>query len=157
MQIRLFTLSAHADEAEIEALNRFLRGHRILGIQQELLQLKDSAIWCFCVRYLDEIEKKEAYRGNKKDYKEILTPEVFGRFSRLREIRKELAKEDAVPAYAVFTDEELSQLASMHDMSPTAAMSVKGIGTQKLQRYGIKLIERYAQTLGEPNPFDRGT
>lgn len=157
MQLRIFSMSVDADEAEQEHMNRFLRAHRVIGIQQELIQIRDAALWCFCVRYLDELEKKDGFRGPKKDYKEILTPEVFGRFSRLREIRKELAKEDAVPAYAVFTDEELSQLAAMVELSATAIHSVKGIGAQKLEKYGLKLLERYAQTPRESDPFDSGT
>jgi len=157
MQIRIFTLRADASEAEQEVLNRFLRGHRVLAIQQELIQSKDQTIWCFCVRYLDEFGRSESFRVTRKDYKEILEPEVFGRFSRLREIRKELAKEDAVPAYAVFTDEELSQLASMNELSQKAMCSVKGIGSQKLEKYGLKLIERYAQANREPDSSDSGT
>ena len=44
----------------------------------------------------------------KVDYKLVLSEADFSLFSRLREIRKQIAIADAVPAYAVFTDEELA-------------------------------------------------
>jgi formylglycine-generating enzyme required for sulfatase activity len=54
MQLRLFTLPSHAYAAEIEVMNRSLRGHPVLTIQQELVQTKETAMWCLYLRCLDE-------------------------------------------------------------------------------------------------------
>ena len=40
----------------------------------------------------------------------VLTPEEFAFFSKLRELRKELAAKDGVPPFVVFTDEQLSSI-----------------------------------------------
>jgi superfamily II DNA helicase RecQ len=157
MQIRIFTLAADASAEESEELNKFLRGHRILGVQQELLQQGNASMWCFCVRYLDETELKSPWKGGKKDYKELLEPEAFARFSRLRALRKELAQEEAVPAYVVFTDDELAQFARLPELSKSAIISIQGIGKQKLEKYGEPLLARYGKALGESDPFDSGT
>ncbi len=61
---------------------------------------------------------------------------VFKRFTALREIRKKIAKDDAVPAYVVFTDEELSELAKLELLTEASMKSVKGIGEQKIEKYG---------------------
>ena len=54
----------------------------------------------------------------------------------MREIRKRLATEDALPAYAIFTDEELSNIAKIEDLSLAKIKTIKGIGDKKVEKYG---------------------
>ena len=42
--------------------------------------------------------------GSRVDYKTVLSPDEFVIFSRLRELRKELAELQSVPIYALFTN-----------------------------------------------------
>jgi ribonuclease D len=44
------------------------------------------------------------------DYKEVLKPEEFEVFSRLRDWRKNVAEKEGVPVYAVLTNEQLAQM-----------------------------------------------
>ncbi|MDA9120080.1 HRDC domain-containing protein, partial [Opitutales bacterium] len=60
----------------------------------------------FSVRWRDGALAKDAPSKGRAmvDYKEILEPADFACFVRLRELRKELAKKEEVPAYAIFTN-----------------------------------------------------
>ena len=74
------------------------------------------------------------------DYRKVLDEEAFKRFSALRQIRKQVAEEDAVPAYAVLTDYELAELAKLETITPEALKGVKGIGEKKLEKYGNRFL-----------------
>ena len=137
MQIKFFTVPIMGGELIAEELNVFLRSKKILHLEQRLLQEDGGACWCFCVRYLEEgvgTEKK------KVDYREILDTVSFARFSRLREIRKKVAMEEGVPAYAVFTDEELAAMSKIEVLTAAGMRSIKGIGDKKIERYALFFI-----------------
>jgi superfamily II DNA helicase RecQ len=62
------------------------------------------------VEFLDSSEKNSGETiKSKVDYKDILTPEEFTLFSKLREVRKKLAEENGLPVYAVCTNEQLAR------------------------------------------------
>lgn len=70
-------------------------------------------------------------------------------FTVLRELRTEIAKEEKVPAYVIFSN---STLLSMCEKKPTTEaelLEVSGVGEAKLKRYGkqfLAAIQDYAQT-----------
>jgi superfamily II DNA helicase RecQ len=49
-------------------------------------------------------------KPEKIDYREKLSPEDFDVFSKIREIRKQLAAADSVPVYTICTNEQLAQM-----------------------------------------------
>jgi ATP-dependent DNA helicase RecQ len=60
-------------------------------------------------------------------------PELF---QRLRALRKQLADAEGVPAYIVFSDVVLRQMAAMKPLSRDAMLDLSGVGPVKLERYG---------------------
>lgn len=145
MQIKLFNIPLSDEGERLAEMNRFLTSSKILEVEQRFFQNEKGGCWSFCVRYLNS-----GYTGagpkEKVDYKQVLSEEEFSRFSRLREIRKSLAAEDAVPAYAVFTDEELAGIARLSSITPSSLTTVNGIGEKKVAKYGQQLIGLYNST-----------
>ncbi len=146
MQIRIFSIPI-TDNGEMQAeMNRFLAASRVLEIEQRFYQNEKGAYWSFCVRYLNGgISSYTQIKSgkNKTDYKEVLSEKEFSVFSKLRECRKTLAASDSVPAYAVFTDEELAGIARLPEIEVEKLISVKGIGDKKAEKYGNQLIELF--------------
>jgi ATP-dependent DNA helicase RecQ len=62
-------------------------------------------------------------------------------FNALRRKRTELAREEGVPAYVVFADRTLMELARERPLSLSAMAGIYGIGTAKLERYGEAFLE----------------
>ena len=60
---------------------------------------------------------------------------------RLRAWRKERAANDDVPAFVVFNDTTLAELARVQPRTPRDLLSVTGIGPAKVERYGEALLE----------------
>jgi len=65
-------------------------------------------------------------------------------FERLRALRKELADRQGVPAYIVFSDKVLREMAARRPTSPAELLEVPGVGPAKLERYGRAFLEALA-------------
>jgi superfamily II DNA helicase RecQ len=122
-------------------LNRFLAGHKVLEVEQRFFQNKKGACWSFCVRFLPTIANFKHASKEKVDYKQVLNEAEFAVFTKLREIRKQIATLDAVPAYAVFTDEELAGIAKLPVIEESKLLTVNGIGDKKVAKYGKQFVE----------------
>ena len=105
MQYKIFSIPLYGDKAQEDELNLFLRSHRIAAVDKHFSE--NASAWCFCVTYIESTTPSgfsPQARKEKVDYKEILDEPTFARFSRLREARKQIAADEAIPAYSVFTN-----------------------------------------------------
>ena len=67
-------------------------------------------------------------------------------FELLRTQRKQIADEQGIPPYVVFSDRTLLDMAASLPRTAEAMLGVSGVGEVKLQRYGrhfLRLIDRY--------------
>ncbi|MBR1808210.1 MAG: HRDC domain-containing protein [Paludibacteraceae bacterium] len=131
-------------------MNSFLRGQKVLTIDKQQVCLGQQAFWTFCITYLPQntaYTNSPTPKQGKVDYKEILDVETFAVFSCLRSIRKQLAEADAVPAYAVFTDSELAEIAKLEELEPDKIKTIQGIGQKKVEKYGVSLCEKYKEMM----------
>ncbi|MGI9076084.1 MAG: RecQ family ATP-dependent DNA helicase [Gemmatimonadaceae bacterium] len=58
----------------------------------------------------------------------------------LKELRGAIAREDKVPAYIVFADRTLADLAASRPRTLVAMQAVRGIGPAKLEKYGARFL-----------------
>ena len=80
-------------------------------------------------------------RGAKPSATADLAPEASERFERLRSWRASTAKEQGVPAYVVFHDATLREIATRNPSSRAALATVTGVGETKLDRYGDGVLD----------------
>jgi len=59
----------------------------------------------------------------------------------LKTVRSTIAREEHVPAYIVFSDRTLAELALRRPRSLTALQDVRGVGPMKLERYGARFLD----------------
>ncbi|MFN2520343.1 MAG: ATP-dependent DNA helicase RecQ [Candidatus Limnocylindria bacterium] len=62
-------------------------------------------------------------------------------FERLRQLRRRIADEEGVPAYIVFSDAVLRQMAERAPATSAALLALSGVGPAKLERYGPRFLE----------------
>ncbi len=74
--------------------------------------------------------KKPKPIATKKQYKESKL------FDKLRELRAELAQENGVPAYIIFSDKSLHQMAEERPVTRDEMMKISGVGEHKYLQYG---------------------
>lgn len=105
--------------------------------------------WSFCVDYLEPTGNPPAGRlgGGKSKVgdREVLSPEDFPVFAKLRELRKAIAQQEAVPVYTLFTNEQLAQMVQTKAASKAALERIAGVGDARTEKYGPRLLEFLAQ------------
>lgn len=147
MSYEFYQIPVNGGGEAAEALNRSLRGGRIAAVRKEFVANGENSFWAFCVERVEATSGHASRSANsggsraKIDYKEVLSEEDFAVFSRLREVRKALAEKEAVPAYSVFTNEQLAQIVRDAPASAAALAKVPGIGEAKVKKYGEAVLE----------------
>ncbi|MBL7792872.1 MAG: HRDC domain-containing protein [Saprospiraceae bacterium] len=140
MQIKLFTIPVGDSGGALQEMNAFLRGNKILEVENHFVGNDNGAYWCFSVRYVERAYPEADKDAKKVDYRKVLDEATFEKFSRLREIRKRVAAEEAVSAFIIFTDEELAELARLDEITEKAMLGIKGIGEKKVERFAKYFI-----------------
>jgi ATP-dependent DNA helicase RecQ len=74
-------------------------------------------------------------RGRRSE-PEPLAGEAKAVFERLRGLRAKIAREDEVPAFVVFSDRTLREIARARPADAAALLDVPGVGPAKLEKYG---------------------
>ncbi|MEN8142369.1 MAG: DNA helicase RecQ [Thermodesulfobacteriota bacterium] len=62
-------------------------------------------------------------------------------FEKLRELRKEIATEQGVPPFVVFSDATLAEMAAALPRSDEDLLAITGVGKHKLEKYGSRFLE----------------
>jgi ATP-dependent DNA helicase RecQ len=62
-------------------------------------------------------------------------------FQRLRELRKELAEAAGVPAFVIFSDRALIEMATFFPQNEAQFLAINGVGQAKLANYGAAFLE----------------
>ncbi|SEO27228.1 ATP-dependent DNA helicase RecQ [Flavobacterium sp. CF108] len=62
-------------------------------------------------------------------------------FETLRKLRYEIAQEEEVPAYVIFSDASLRHMEILRPMSDEDFLAVEGVGKAKLEKYGADFIK----------------
>jgi ATP-dependent DNA helicase RecQ len=90
--------------------------------------------------------------GNKKTLKRttaaspslpddiVIEPADGALLDRLRTLRRTIAKEEQVPAYVVFPDRTLAEMAVHRPRTTAALAGIRGVGPTKLERYGERFL-----------------
>lgn len=80
------------------------------------------------------IDKNEAKQEKAK------TAAKNSLFETLRKLRYEIAQEEEVPAYVIFSDASLRHMEILRPMSDEDFLAVEGVGKAKLEKYGADFI-----------------
>ncbi|HYX01119.1 MAG TPA: HRDC domain-containing protein, partial [Reyranella sp.] len=83
----------------------------------------------------------KAQRRDKRVPAVILGEADAALLASLKALRSKLAQEQRVPAYVVFSDRTLVELATHRPESPRAMREIHGVGDAKLERYGTAFLE----------------
>ena len=142
IQYRFFTIPLKsAEEVETE-LNHFLRSQRVLTVHREFVSQGENSFWTMAVEYLSgSTEKTQKTSGKKRvDYREVLSPEDFALFVKLRDWRKQAAEKEAVPVYTIFTNEQLAEMAKRKVKSKADMKEISGVGEARVKNYGDAVL-----------------
>ena len=88
-----------------------------------------------------EKTEKTAVKKKKKTAGVLLSNEQEALFEKLRQLRMEIAKEEKVPPYIVFSDKTLVHMCQVRPENKAQMLKVSGVGEFKYQKYGESFLE----------------
>ncbi|MDM8516688.1 HRDC domain-containing protein [Desulfobacterales bacterium HSG16] len=169
MQLRFFSIPVKYEaEAEIE-LNNFLKTVRVITIHRELICQEGRHFWAIAVEYsIGEVKtgkKSENVKNKKKiDYREVLSPENFEIYAKLREWRKQAADREGLKVYNVLMNEHMAKMIEDRIKTKAELRKIKGIGDGRIDKYGDEVLailkkefaglEKKNEKSGQPLLFD---
>lgn len=94
------------------------------------------------VKITDEDKLPQRTTETKKKTKgmESLTSAGFKLFNKLRELRLEIAREESMPPYIIFSDKSLIDMAVKVPTNQHEMMSISGVGENKYVKYGERFL-----------------
>ncbi|MDA1018189.1 MAG: HRDC domain-containing protein [Planctomycetota bacterium] len=145
MPYRVFSVPASAPEEGLQALNQFLGSHRVVDVDKRFHADEASVAWHFCVNYATKDTSSENLDSKSKfggiDYKEVLTPEDFAVYSKLRDVRKTISQEKSLQLFAILTNKQLAELAQRRVKTLAEFRDVNGIGEKKAAAFGQQFLD----------------
>ena len=152
MKHRMWVIPVQSGEEVMAEVNEFTAKHRVLRMERQFVADGGNSFWTIWVSYT---EKGVALSGQSKmegiprvDYREILSPEEFRVFARVRDLRKQVAAGEGIPVYNVFTNEQMAEMARRKTNSLTALGEISGVGAARLEKYGQAFVDEIAKVLG---------
>ncbi len=150
MKAHFFCIPAFNPHTKEEELNAFLQQHPGAMIERHFIADGANSAWAVCCTitnstFPDTAKKTASAQGSQGkhriDYREILSPEHFARFAILREVRNNLAKEQGVPPYAIFSNQQLAEVAQLKTLDSSSIAAISGVGRKRVERYAVVLID----------------
>lgn len=95
MAHKFFVIPVFESESAEQELNGFLGCHKVLSIERRLIDLGTHSAWTFAVEYADQSAgsgSKQLPSRGRIDYRPIFPDAEFVVFSKLRDLRKQLAQ-----------------------------------------------------------------
>ncbi|MFZ4702941.1 MAG: HRDC domain-containing protein [Candidatus Methylumidiphilus sp.] len=160
MKLHFFTISSQAPEQGQEALNAFCAQHRVVSLEKQFVTQGLESFWSICVTSVEGAKAEQPYdnangKRDRIDYKEILSAQDFSVFAELRNLRKSLAEQEGVPAYALFTNEQLAAMVTQRVQTLAALSAIEGVGKARLEKYGVIFLNVLQSALaGRPPVSD---
>ena len=88
---------------------------------------------------------------SKVDYRDLLSPEDFAVYAKLRDLRKEIAQRETVPVYTVFTNAQLAQMVQRRVTSRADLAEIEGVGEARVEKYASRMLEILKQQWTQPD------
>ena len=154
-RIKTFGVGAERSKREWQGIYRQLIALGLLGVDAEAhgFHLKDAALPVLkgqeklSLRSDPMAETTRALKGRRRGRERTgagaapLAEGLSGLFEALRRTRAELAKEQGVPAYVIFHDSTLEEMARERPRDHTSFAGLTGVGARKLERYAAPFLE----------------
>lgn len=86
-------------------------------------------------------KKKKIQKAVRKRSTDALTSAGYDLFEVLRKLRLEIAKEESMPPYIIFSDKTLIDMCVKKPSDEEEMLNVSGVGANKLKKYGQRFLE----------------
>lgn len=143
MKFDLFQYRLPLDRG-LDDLNSFLAAHRIVAVTHHVIAKGEGGLLVFVVESSGRDDGARPAEP-RVDYRDRLSAAHFKVFSRLRELRKEIAEREGIPVYAVFSNSQLAQMVEKGIADDAGLRGIAGMGEGRVEKYGRAFLEELAK------------
>ena len=144
MAIQIIRIPVSAPKGATDELNRLLATSRVVSLEKHWVEQGDNSYWAVWVEYIEKERKPGGAEESKElggkavpiDYGAALGPEELAAYAKLRAWRNQTAKAAELPAYSIFSNEQLAEMARLRITNKGGLKQIKGIGEARLEKYG---------------------
>ena len=158
-ELSTFGLMSHLDAAQVNAVLDALLDNGLAQMNEyRAIVLTQKAAGVLYhgerVQMLRRVYAERSQRRRRAAAKPVFRPSArsgvdgvdsAALFECLRRVRAEIAREAAVPAYVVFSNSTLQEMAELVPVTWDELLSVPGVGEKKAERYGRQFLEEIAR------------
>lgn len=143
MAYAFFRVSSADPEATSEELNRFIASHAVIRVERQFHAAQADGFWSFCIEYRPRQKAlpPAAKSKDESDYRELLTAEEFAVFSRLRELRREIANRDGIQLYMVASNAQFAEMSRLSVAGKIDLKAIEGFGGARVRKYAAEILQ----------------
>ncbi len=142
MKLRVFTLAYDPVEQRFDdaELNDFLEHRDVVSVAEHLFVHEQLPTWALMVTWREPRPAPRQGKRKNPDWVADLDEADTAVYDALRSWRNARAQEEGKPAYALFTNRQLAEIARRRPTSVSAIGEVQGIGPSRVERYGEDVL-----------------
>ena len=156
MKMQFFMIPIRDSKPASDELNAFLATHRIVHTERQFVADGANSLWSICVSYVEGEGRPTAEKRQQKiDYREVLPAAEFAVFAKLRALRKEISEREGLPAFALFTNEQLADMVRLRVSSHEDLKGISGVGQGRIEKYGdvfLRILKEQMPSLSNLAP-----
>lgn len=115
--------------------------YSVIKIGNGIERLRDDSNRIVVRRYDEKEPERKKQTGAKRKKTDELTSEGYDLFEKLRALRLEIAREESMPPYIIFSDKTLIDMCVKKPANKEEMLNVSGVGEHKFVKYGERFIE----------------
>ena len=151
IQYKFFMIPIKNSSQIENELNKFLRTVKVVTTHREFIAKGDESCYSLIIEYVidgsEQVAASNTTSKSKTDYRDLLSPEDFTIYARLRAWRKETSEKEAVPAYTIFTNEQLAKIVEQKVCTKEDLQKIDGVGDGRVKRFGKHVTEMMIDSL----------
>ncbi len=146
MKAKVFTLRFDTTSRTIDdtAFQGFIEDRELLSLSDHIVEFDREPMMVLCVTYRDVMEpvnRTPPFVSRKSNPRDRLDDTEKALFDVLRLWRNKRAEAAGGPAYIVFTNEQLAEVARRRPQGLVDLSKIPGIGEARLGQFGAEVLE----------------
>lgn len=135
-ELTVYGIMKDSPESGIEALIRELNSQSLLSLTDGEYKVLKADPSCLPVLR----GEKKVIRIRRKDSSKAMISEGGTLAAALRKLRMRLAESEHVPAYVIFSDATLNEIAKKKPQTKGELRKIQGMGKRKINKYGARIL-----------------
>jgi hypothetical protein len=162
VQIKIFTspFSPRLGGFDDEPLREFIADKQVHRVESWHFVYEGTPYWSAFIEYSVLVEtpvkamREKNPKAEKERWRRLLTDRDWPVFNALREWRSGRSKEEGIPAYLVFTNEQLTRMVIDKVDSLSALGHLSGVGPSRIEKYGkdvLRILDEHGAENEKPS------